>query len=96
MKEKTLQAKIIKYMRSEGAWIVKYPGGAYAEVGVPDLVGCFKGRFFAFEVKVGNNYASEMQKHQIGLIQSSGGYAFIVYSMKKVMEIVKGWKNNEI
>lgn len=59
--------------------------------GVPDIVGCLDGRFFALEVKrpkVGR--LSEMQKHVIKQIEDAGGAVGVVYSVEDVRRLLMG------
>ena len=58
-------------------------------VGVPDIVGCLHGSFFAIEVKVGNNEPTEKQKQVIELIRKSGGTVGIAYSLEDVKKILE-------
>ena len=53
--------------------------------GIPDIIGCYKGRFFAWELKRSQKEAAKttgrivLQKHNIGKIQICGGIAELVY-----------------
>lgn len=47
--------------------------------GIPDVLGCLNGRFFALELKVGKNKASALQELELRKIGESGAYAAIVY-----------------
>lgn len=57
--------------------------------GVPDLVCCIKGRFVAFEVKVGRNGATELQRINIEQIVKNGGEAYVVRSLDEVKNILE-------
>ena len=46
--------------------------------GIPDLLGCYRGFLFAFELKVGSNKASPLQAHVIKEILNAGGIARVV------------------
>ena len=58
---------------------------ALALRGIPDIIGCCHGRFFAWELKRSAEEARKktgrivLQKHVIKLIQKSGGIAGIVH-----------------
>lgn len=53
--------------------------------GIPDLIGCYKGRFFALELKRSKKEAEKtsgrivLQKHTLGLINKAGGIGRIVH-----------------
>ena len=88
MLEKTIQASIIKWLRSKGIYTVKIQSGYYGKAGVPDILVCYKGHFLGFEVKRLGNKATELQKNNIKQIISSGGQAFVVYSLEEVKKVI--------
>ena len=52
--------------------------------GIPDIVGCHKGRFFAIEAKIDYNHASAIQVHTMLSIAKHGGYVGVVtYNNRK-------------
>jgi hypothetical protein len=59
--------------------------------GLPDLIGCYRGRFFALEVKRpeqrGNT--SRRQEYVMGLISRAGGLAQVVTSPAEAVEALK-------
>lgn len=69
---------VLRRLRSEvpNIWVVKTQ--MVSLVGVPDLIGCVNGRFFAWELKVGDNKASMLQKHTLKLISKAGGEASVI------------------
>lgn len=78
--EKTFENKLKKYLKSKGAWLVKYwGGGVYTQAGVPDLLVCYKGLFIAIEVKAETGHASELQLKTIEQIKKAGGIAFVLF-----------------
>jgi hypothetical protein len=56
--------------------------------GVPDLICCINGLFFAFEIKDVKGKASPLQTANLIQIQACGGYAFVVRSVGEVKEIL--------
>jgi len=88
MKEQTIQANILKYLESIGAYSVKIISAS--RKGVPDITGCLPGgRFFAIEVKLGNAKATPLQQYNIDLIHSAGGIAFVANNVNTVKEKLK-------
>lgn len=88
--ETLLTSKILKALRAlDGSWWVKIPGGRFKS-GLPDIIGCWHGRFIALEVKSPQTgYApTELQLHVIGLIRAAGGTAGVVYSVEEALEVV--------
>lgn len=90
MKEKYLQSKILKALRAHGGWWTKYHvGPRYAQAGVPDILGCYKRRFIALEVKVPGNKPTKLQAETIRKIREHGkGLAFVIYSVDDAMTIL--------
>ena len=83
------QSGILKYLQSlKGCWVTKI---SFAnERGVPDVLGCYKGKFFAFEVKSGKGVATPIQKAQIDRIHVAKGVAHVVRSVDEVKNIIEG------
>jgi len=78
MKESKLtREKILTIIRKQPkAWAFKCAAGPFQERGLPDIIGCIDGRFFAIEGKVGKNTMSPMQEIvQSKIIAANGKYA---------------------
>lgn len=89
--ESRLQKKIQDRLRSEvGGWWFKVWGGPFTPAGIPDLIGCVEGLFFAFEVKrpVKSSKPSEAQIETIDRIVEAGGRAQIVRSPEEAINAV--------
>lgn len=52
--------------------------GGYGKSGVPDIVGCYKGLFFAFECKANGNKPTPLQELNMSQIRDAGGAALVV------------------
>jgi hypothetical protein len=52
--------------------------GGYGRSGVPDIVGCYRGCFFAIETKAGNNKPTALQERELKQIRDDGGIAFVI------------------
>ena len=89
MSEKVLQTKILRHLRSlKQSWWVKFPAGMYGIIGVPDILGCLSGQFYAFEVKFAKGKPTKLQLKTIDLINRAGGRAFVVYSLEEVINAI--------
>jgi len=82
--EQQLQAKILKYLKARGAYTVKVITANKA--GVPDILACYKGKFYGIEVKVGYNKTSGLQDANLQMIRRSGGIAIVAYNLEDVKE----------
>ena len=76
--EAKVKAKVKKILDSMGAYYFFPIGGPYARAGVPDIVGCYKGKFFAIECKAGKGKTTALQDRELDLIRSAGGVSFVV------------------
>lgn len=80
---------IIAYLRSRPkTWCVKIAAGPFQSAGLPDVIGCDFGRFFAFEVKQPGKTATPLQSAVLAAIRRAGGIAAVVTSVDEVAEIL--------
>ena len=90
--ESRLQQSIQKSLRAEvGGWWFKVWGGPFMPAGIPDLIGCVDGFFFAFEVKLPKKSSkpSAIQLETIkDIVIKGGGVATIVRSEEEAVAIV--------
>lgn len=88
--ESRLVAKILKMLRSQGGWWFKTHGSPYQMAGIPDILGCHKGRFVALEVKMPGKEddTSTRQDWTMKRIQDAGGIAAVVSSKSGAMGIL--------
>ena len=85
VKESVIVRSILKHLKSMPdcfAW--KEHGGMYGTAGVPDIICCIDGRFFAFEVKNETGVPTALQEATIRRINAAGGVAVIVRSVEEV------------
>jgi penicillin-binding protein-related factor A (putative recombinase) len=70
-------------------------------LGTSDILGCYKGYFFALEVKTpktattAKTYPSKEQKDFIDMVRKNGGTAYVVYNLKQVERIIDIIKNQD-
>lgn len=80
------QTKVIEYLKSKGAYVIKIHVSSYQLEGEPDIVCCHEGKFYAFELKQGSRL-SELQKIKLELIRESGGVAMEVRDLDQLREL---------
>jgi len=85
--ETKLTHAILAALRERGGWWRKIHGGP-SQRGIPDILGCYNGKFFAFEVKMPKGKLTELQAHNIDKIRESGGIAKVIYSVEEAIDIV--------
>ena len=90
MKEQTIQRKIIKYLESQGCYVVKVI--AASKSGVPDIVGCYEGVFFGIEVKTPTtrNNVSKLQEYNLDKIRQAGGHSIVAWDVEMVEDFIGG------
>lgn len=91
MSEKDIVKAIMKYLKTvPNCFCWKEHGGMYGTAGIPDIIACVDGRFYAFEVKTETGRATELQKATIRKILAAGGTALVVRSVDEVRTVVSG------
>jgi len=88
MLETKITEAIHKYLDSVDAWYFKVWGNAFQMSGVPDTVGCYRGRFVALETKTAEGRLRGNQKKRIRDIRKAGGVAEVVRSVEDVQTIL--------
>ena len=61
-----------------GAYYFMPATGGYGRSGIPDIVGCMNGVFFAIECKAGRGIPTALQEREINKIRNAGGHAWLV------------------
>jgi hypothetical protein len=84
--EALLTKSIRQLLNSVGIFAWKEWGGPMSTPGVPDIIGCFKGRLIGIEIKSEKGIVSEYQKEFIDNINRAGGLAFVARSLEDVIE----------
>lgn len=89
MREKTIENKIKAYLKSIGAYYFKHHGNQFSQVGVPDIIACYKGHFIGIEVKNETGKTSPLQDINLKMIQDAGGYSLVARSVEDVEWVIK-------
>lgn len=85
MKERDVVKAIMNYLKGvPGCFCWKEHGGMYGTAGIPDIIACINGRFFAFEVKTTIGKPTKLQEATIRKILAAGGTALVVRSVDEV------------
>ncbi len=87
--ETNITKSILRYLKTlDKCFAWKVHGGMYGTAGIPDIIACYHGRFFAFEIKRPGCRPSDIQEVAMRKIKKAGGEAFIVNSKKQVMQVL--------
>jgi Holliday junction resolvase len=92
--ETLLVRRIMDWLEASGGWWMKVHGSPFQKAGVPDIIGCYKGRFVGIEVKVGNNTPTLIQKSCIQLLKRAGARVGVAYSVEEAIKIRDGKEGN--
>lgn len=91
MKESDIVKSIMRYLKTvPGCFCWKEHGGMYGTAGIPDIIACINGRFYAFEVKNDSGKPTKLQESTIRKILAAGGTALVVHSVDEVRIAVSG------
>lgn len=89
--ESKLSREIMLDLRAEGWFCFKVHGSEHMMAGLPDIIVCAEGYFFGIETKMpgkrGNTSARQDYVH--GLIEASGGSAFVVTSRLEAVRVIR-------
>lgn len=89
-KEGKLSANICKTLRKKvGGWWQKIWQGPFSSAGIPDILGCVDGQFYAFETKRGRNELEPIQVETIKRLRAAGAVACEVRSVAEAIAIVE-------
>lgn len=85
--EKSLQIKVMGYLKTlKNSWWLKT--NSRLQKGIPDIIGCYKGQFFAFELKRKGKNPSPFQNLHIAKITSAEGVAIKIDDLNQIKNIL--------
>lgn len=77
-KESLVKKKVAEILKTHGAYYFFPAMGAFGRAGVPDIIGCYRGYFFAVECKAGKGKTTALQEAELEKIIKAGGTAFVI------------------
>ena len=95
--EKKVKTKVVAILKELGVYYFYPVTGGYGAAGVPDIVGCYQGRFFAIECKAGKGKTTALQDKNIARIKETGGLAIVVNedNLEDVNELLRHIERSE-
>ena len=87
--ESDMKKEVKAYLKSKGAYVVPVANGAYAKMGDPDMVVCYKGIFIAIEGKTYEGRQSDWQKLRMEQVQKAGGIYAIIHSVDGARQLIE-------
>ena len=98
MLERQIQSVFKAYLIYVGFFVIRHNvvsfhkgeiiASAKDQLGMPDLIACYDGRFFGFEIKTLKGKQSPYQKLREQEIKKAGGEYFLVHSLEEGKAIV--------
>jgi hypothetical protein len=76
--EKKVKTKVRAELMRRNIYHFMPATGGYGRSGVPDIVGCYRGVFFAIETKAGDNKTTALQERELKQIRDAGGMACVI------------------
>ena len=76
--EAKVKKKVVDVLKKGGAYYFFPATGGYGRSGVPDIVGCYRGVFFAIECKAGTNKPTALQEAELHKIREANGQILVV------------------
>jgi Holliday junction resolvase len=76
--EAKVKQRVKKLLEDYGVYSFMPATGGYGRSGIPDIVGCYKGYFFAVECKAGRGTTTALQDRELRRIQEAGGSTFVI------------------
>ena len=76
--EAKVKSLVTRQLKELGAYYFYPATGGFGRSGVPDIVGCSNGLFFAIECKAGSNKPTTLQQKNLDQIVQAGGLAWVV------------------
>lgn len=92
MRENKLQTDCLKWLGERHPYDVlpaNIHGGGWTEKGFPDVICCIRGKYVAFELKVGENQMDGAQRLWRKWILRAGGQHYCPRTLAEFQEIVE-------
>ena len=96
--EKKVKENVVRVLKEEGAYYFFPATHGFGRSGVPDIVTCVNGHFFAIECKAGGGKLTALQANEIEHIRRCGGVAVVANeeNWDMVRDIVRKLKTTVI
>jgi len=87
-KEKPIVTDVMNLIRKRGGWCEKIHGSEMQRRGLPDIMGCYRGRFLALEGKRPGKEPEPLQEEILDEIRWAKGIAVWFDSVEQVRELL--------
>tara|TARA_R110000737_G_scaffold83319_1_gene115792 strand:+ start:195 stop:611 length:417 start_codon:yes stop_codon:yes gene_type:complete len=76
--EAKVKKKVAARLKTLGAYYFYPVTGGYGKSGVPDIIGCYEGKFFGIECKAGKNKPTPLQEKNLSDIKANDGISLVI------------------
>jgi hypothetical protein len=88
--EGKVKAKVRRLLDAASVYYFMPATGGYGRSGVPDIVGCCNGKFFAIECKAGKGVTTALQDNELRKIKEAGGITLVI-NETNIMDVELVW-----
>jgi hypothetical protein len=91
--EKKVKAAVRKILMRLDIYHFMPPGMGLGRSGIPDIIGCYQGRFIAIECKAGKGKTTALQEREIAWIKDAGGFTFVARedNLEQLEQELQAW-----
>ena len=89
--EKDLQRQVVEFLRKAGVWFYHPREGKKGTDGLPDIIGCCSGKFFAIELKTPEAKTPRLRSEQVKVlekIKEAGGFVLVANNLESVVNFI--------
>lgn len=86
--EKKVKDKVVGILKEQGVYYFFAAMNGMGRSGVPDIVCCYRGRFFAIECKANGNTPTVLQQREMYKITEAGGITVVIDETN--LDLVRG------
>jgi hypothetical protein len=91
--EGKVKAAVRKILDRLGIYHFMPPGMGLGRSGIPDIIGCYQGRFIAVECKAGKGKTTALQERELNAIKAAYGFAVVVRedNLEELEQELQAW-----
>ena len=95
--EAKVKQQIKQILKELNLWYFMPPANGYGRSGIPDFIGCLKGRLIAIEAKAGKGKTTALQDREIQKIKDAGGFVLIVNesNLPTLKDLITSWTSSQ-
>lgn len=91
--EGKVKAAVRKILNRMDIYHFMPPGMGLGRSGIPDIIGCYQGRFIAIECKAGKGKTTALQERELQWIKDAGGFTFVARedNLEQLEQELQAW-----